>query len=984
MDQLIDFGLVIKKRENNKIYYKNAPIFEDKISKVRSIGPGTADGRDLFEITDLSDVIPNMPPMELTQMAISPSEEEFTLEQSTIEERESITHEAGAIYDNYIPTNFEVSLENAFSSDLPWKKELIEIVKARASNNKNKIIKLLKKSIQKAIKNNLISYLPELYKNLAEEYSNDKLAVKNIYLEAIDFFNKLDDKRYSIDFYIKLGDFQYKTKNYEDALKQYKIGLSLVNENDLIDFIHILFNKIAMVYRELNQFENALEYYLKDLPISEKQFKQDLGKLLNKIGGVLIKLGRNSEALNYFDRAISIFKDNNDINNQIISLMNKNVALFNLKQWDSLIDLYLNVLELLKDPEKKERIWRELGTIIQHTSKKELIDKYKSKIKELKIIESEEELARRARTITKMAVSSEISTSKITKALWSFNTAVSAFVEGNYEKAEKLYLESEKLYQELEDLKGIGLCNHHLGLIYLQNDQIDQAISRLQFATNAFENIKKEISIEQFRTTLQSDVIPVLEDLTYAFILKNNKIDALDSLERGKSRELIRKMDGFDTIDKCPKMTDLIRKENILLGYFQEREDEITQLKSDYINNYINFESYKQRIKKINKEIKDASIKLREIRTKIYENCADPGKVQPSLNYSIVNKSRDIIGKMDILILEFFYYKRMSKIFTIVLNSNHDLEYYSKPVNNKELLSKIEQLKMGIDTLNEDIVSKLGRDLFELVIPTEFSMKYLNTPIEKPLIIIPHHELFAIPWEILQNPHSSGKWDGFLGLECLLTRNFSLDLTRIMLQKHLEKKGNEILLLGNPTNDLDGAMEEVLIINEVIGQHGIKTNLLLGKSITLNSLKNNLRSNKFGVVHYAGHADFMESDPSLSMLILNDGPITARELGLMHSNNSLFYLSACESGQASSISGGEIFGIIRGLTLSGAQTIISTNWKVADDSARDLAIQFYKSLESGLNAAYSLREARRFVKIKYKEILHWAAPTIYGNPIFTL
>jgi CHAT domain-containing protein len=128
----------------------------------------------------------------------------------------------------------------------------------------------------------------------------------------------------------------------------------------------------------------------------------------------------------------------------------------------------------------------------------------------------------------------------------------------------------------------------------------------------------------------------------------------------------------------------------------------------------------------------------------------------------------------------------------------------------------------------------------------------------------------------------------------------------------------------------------------------------------------------------------MESDPSLSVLILADGPLTARELGLIRINNTLFFLSACETGQAKGTGGGEVFGIIRGLTLAGAQSILSTNWQVSDETQISLAVKFYENLKKGMTAAAALREARRHNWEKYKTVLDWASTTIYGNPLFKL
>jgi len=131
--------------------------------------------------------------------------------------------------------------------------------------------------------------------------------------------------------------------------------------------------------------------------------------------------------------------------------------------------------------------------------------------------------------------------------------------------------------------------------------------------------------------------------------------------------------------------------------------------------------------------------------------------------------------------------------------------------------AKWSSVSFAIDTLNDKIITELGPTLFDLIFPKEICDKYLNKPNDVPLMFIPHKELYSIPWEILKNSSSEGKFGGYLGLEFQIVRNFSLDLARIMLKKGEAKKGKSILLLGNPTEDLDGASLEVETLNKTLG-----------------------------------------------------------------------------------------------------------------------------------------------------------------------
>lgn len=985
LEKLIAFNLVIKATENGESYYDISSDYAPKISIIRSLIPESlprVEGPIKPDLVDFRDLAMNAPPAFIAQ-APMPSQRPI----QTIIGPRDFPEAALEVADDYQITDFEGNLESIFESDTPWKKELVEILKLiNIQGDHAKAIEVYQKTIDIAQSQGTKEQIIDLYYKMAKEweYLNNNAKKRECYLKSLEIAQKSGKPENIIAVYLKLASDSVQNKNYEQALKEYQEILGLSKENSLNNYTYEAVDRIASIYIELNQFENALDYFLQNVLLCQELYPDRVPSLYNKIGGVLIKLGRNSESIQYFEDAFQIYSEKSDKQNQIISLMNKNVALFNLKRWDELVELYLQVIDLLENEEQKESFWHQLGSFVQLSSNETAINKFKERIKELKESGEPEEVAFSMRTMTKMMVAQkQARTTKFSKALWNFNIAVSEFVEGNLEEAKKYYEIAESYYQELQDIKGVGQCNHHLGLIDLSNNNFDNAIDRLLKAADAYENTKKEVSVEEFRTSLQADVVPVLEDLSYAYLLNNNLAAALDALERGKSREIIRTMQGFETSSTCPEMAKLIKEESEALDGLQMKESDIASLKNKYIYNEIDDETYLGQIRKINENIGKISATLRRLRSEIYEKCADPGHVQPTFDYSVLNESLKVLKKKDIIIVEVFYYAQRSMIILLVLDATGKIEQFTKQIDNALLKRTLEQLQAGVDTLNNDIITEVGPKLFDLIFPREFSAKYLDTPSEKPLILIPHRDLYAIPWEILRNKNSKGKYSGYLGLDFPLVRNFSLDLARIMLKKGMGQKGKDMLLFGNPTGDLGGAALEVKTLEQNL-KGKIHSKILLKNEANRENFKENIKLKQFGIVHYAGHADFMESDPSLSVLILADGPLTARELGLIRINNTLFFLSACETGQAKGTGGGEVFGIIRGLTLAGAQSILSTNWQVSDETQISLAVKFYENLKKGMTAAAALREARRHNWEKYKDVLDWASTTIYGNPLFNL
>lgn len=91
-------------------------------------------------------------------------------------------------------------------------------------------------------------------------------------------------------------------KKYEDCLEVYQRYLHLaITEKDR-ENEHIAYHQLAMVYREMNDFQTALNYIEKEREIIEKSFPEDaLKSSVNDYeqGYLRLKLGQIFEAMAY-------------------------------------------------------------------------------------------------------------------------------------------------------------------------------------------------------------------------------------------------------------------------------------------------------------------------------------------------------------------------------------------------------------------------------------------------------------------------------------------------------------------------------------------------------------------------------------------------------------------------------------------------------------------------------------------------------------
>ena len=106
---------------------------------------------------------------------------------------------------------------------------------------------------------------------------------------------------------------------------------------------------------------------------------------------------------------------------------------------------------------------------------------------------------------------------------------------------------------------------------------------------------------------------------------------------------------------------------------------------------------------------------------------------------------------------------------------------------------------------------------------------------------------------------------------------------------------------------------------------------------------------------------------------VDDGVLTAKEISRLDFRGlDLVVLSACQTGLGE-ITGDGVFGLQRGFKKAGAQTIVMSLWKVADEPTQLLMIDFFKHLTAGQSKRAAFIAALETVRKKYPNPLYWAA-----------
>jgi CHAT domain-containing protein len=110
------------------------------------------------------------------------------------------------------------------------------------------------------------------------------------------------------------------------------------------------------------------------------------------------------------------------------------------------------------------------------------------------------------------------------------------------------------------------------------------------------------------------------------------------------------------------------------------------------------------------------------------------------------------------------------------------------------------------------------------------------------------------------------------------------------------------------------------------------------------------------------------------------GLATALEIGAMDlSGTQLVVLSACDTGRGDVRVGQGVFGLRRAFGIAGARTVVTSLWKVDDQSTQQLMGLYYQALLDGEGKADAMRKAARALRKDKPHPYFWAPFVVSGS-----
>lgn len=275
-----------------------------------------------------------------------------------------------------------------------------------------------------------------------------------------------------------------------------------------------------------------------------------------------------------------------------------------------------------------------------------------------------------------------------------------------------------------------------------------------------------------------------------------------------------------------------------------------------------------------------------------------------------------------------------------------------------------------------DGFKKSGQVLLDLLLPHELK-RVLDTIPCTTVSLCLEESLMYVPWEFL---HDGTRYlcQRFALGRILSTRQLPAPPRRRPVQPPFR-----VLIVADPRGNLDSAYREGIEIRRFMDE---LSEMFLAdfKSEPVDAafVKKNLRS--YGIIHYAGHAEYSTERPNKSGWLLTDGRIEPSDIHAMSGlapMPSLVFSNACQTGRiGQSACRGEL-SLVNAFLLSGTRHYIGTFWDIGDEPGLHLAEGFYRNLALGKSVGEALMVGRRELVEEFgEESLLSATHILYGDP----
>jgi CHAT domain-containing protein len=544
---------------------------------------------------------------------------------------------------------------------------------------------------------------------------------------------------------------------------------------------------------------------------------------------------------------------------------------------------------------------------------------------------------------------------------------------------------SSTLHQALEKLKtAVSLCFLHGDyaerlLCYFLRGSAFMEMGNLQASAQDFKEVIGVLEGGRVNLLRDFERVSLLRQYAYVYGDLVETLLRMAEKEPEKSSDLIRDAFHYCELGKARSLFDLLREDSIPLAAppreqadFLEAQQKFreTQLEIEWLQKSTYLEADDS------KSLDTAWEKCRRAETAFNARRQEMAQYDP-LSASTASPTAAVLSDLQAslptdkptAILEFSVGEKALGIFLILKdrpaektsfyleglgrqNLEHTIRHawldpYRQATGPEMAVCLAKALPSFLDTIRSQILSVSG--LLGLSITESLKRQGI-----KRLVIVPHGILHLVPFHaaLLSEPDLQD-------LEISYAPSAAILLKTV---RHSSEAPTEILLINNPTRDLQYAKLEVDQIKPLFREASIK--ILEHEKANKETVIANL--SRYSWLHFACHAQSNLVNPLDSELALAGKESLSVKTILAQGRmlkGSWAVLSACETGIAPPDLAGEYVGLPSAFLAMGARVVVCSLWPVQDLATALLMGRFYENIrKGGLTPPESLREAQLYLR----------------------
>ncbi|MBD0345379.1 MAG: CHAT domain-containing protein [Coleofasciculus sp. Co-bin14] len=745
----------------------------------------------------------------------------------------------------------------------------------------------------------------------------------------------------------------YDNLQYEDALKAYQQLLTTVRQRNSPSEEQQVLNSIGTAYKNLGQYQAALESYEQALAIVRKDKPRHSntihaeGTILNNIGTVYEQLGQYQAALESYKQSLAIVSASNWRQTALINIGSVSEK---MGQHQAALESYEQALAIARGVHDRPVE----GVTLLHKGKV-----YQKMGQHQTALESYQQA---------LVILREVG-NRVGEGQALNNIGEAYHHQGQYQTGLKYYQQALAVRQEVGDRTGKAVTLNNIASTVEAQSQPELAIIFYKQSVNIIEAIRQDIrglsqAQQQSFTETVADTYRRLADL----LLRQNRVleaqRVLDLLKVQELEDYLRDVRGSD--NTAQGVAERPQEQQIREGMAAEIDKaialgkELAQLENTPVSNRT--EAQKQRIVQLRQTQQEItkqfnafleSPKVREWITQLQQTTQGQTFNLEAYGTTLQDNLKKL--QQDAVIL--YPFVLPDRLELVLVTPYAPPLRRTVPVKREELNRAIIEFRSAVTTPVRN-AKVPGQKLYNLLIkPLENDLAQAKA---KTIIYAPDGQLRYIPLAAL---HDGKQW---------LVQRFRVNnITAVSLTDLNTKPQGQLQVLaaafteGNYSVKVGGqefnfvglpfAGREV----EILAQTIPNTTKLLDRQFNKDIIS---QMNDYSIVHLATHAAFVKGQPEESFILFGNGErVTLRDVKNWRLPNvDLVVLSACQTGVGDDLGDGrEILGFGYQMQQTSARAAIASLWLVHDGGTQALMNAFYTALQTGkITKAEALRQAQ--------------------------